>query len=121
MFSSIGALVEGLMIIISNNIRVLYSEFVLVRAKHLCDYNIVDSTHHSTTASRLEVGALVKGNRARARSSRSNIKACMSRCSNSSLLEYRELRRGGLEKVSSGGHDGCRCGLLVFSIKRENV
>ena len=96
-FMSIRAPAVDLFIVISNNIKVVQAEFVLIRSKHLSYCNVVRSTGNPSTGSRLELWALFKRSRSRTRPNRSYIKSCMNRGSNCSLLKGRRRWRGVLD------------------------
>jgi hypothetical protein len=121
---SIRAPAVDLLIVVFNDIKVVYTEFVLIRSKHLRYCNIVGSTGHPSTASSdlLALNSVVfKGTRSRTRPNRSYMKSCMHRSPNSSLLKGGRRRGGGPEEVLSSGQIGCGCGLLVFWTKRKNI
>jgi hypothetical protein len=120
---SIRAPAVDLFIVVFNDIKVVYTEFVLIRSKHLRYCNIVRSTGHPSTASSdlLALNSVFKGTRSRTRPNRSYIKSYMHRSPNSSLLKSGRRRGGGPEEVLSSRHIGCGCGLLVFWTKRKNI
>jgi hypothetical protein len=83
---SIRAPVVDLLIVVSNDIKVVYTEFVLIRSKHLCYCNIVRFTGYLFTVSSdlLALNSVVfKGTRSRTRLNRLYMKSCMHRSPNS--------------------------------------
>jgi hypothetical protein len=117
-FPSIRASTVDLFIIISNNIKAIYTKIMLIRSKHLCYCNIVRSTGYLLTSSSFDSImlnlVLFKGTRSRTRPNRSYIKSCMYRSPNSSLLKGGGVRGRGPEEVSRVGHLGYRYRLLLF-------
>jgi hypothetical protein len=121
---SIRAPAVDLLIVVSNNIKVVYTEFVLIRLKHLCYCDIVRFTGHLFTVNSdlLALNSVVfKGTRSKTRPNRLYIKTYMYRSPNSSLLKGGRRRGGGPKEVLFSRHIGCGCGLLVFWTKRKNI
>ena len=122
---SIRVMTVDLFIIVSNNIKVIHTELVLIRSKHLYYYNIIRSTSYLSTSSSFDSivlnSVLFEGTRSRTRPNRLYIKSCIHRSPNSSLLKGRGVRGGGLEKMLIVGHLGYRYRLLVVWIKRRKI
>ena len=102
-FSSIGVSFEDLTVV-SCKINLLLREFVLIRAEHLCNRIIVDSTHYSSAISRLGLSTLFDCLKTGTWSNWSYIELRRSRNTNRSLLKYKRRWGGRAEEVSSGGH-----------------
>lgn len=117
MFLSIKASTVDLFINVFNNIKVIYTEVMLIRSKHLRHCNVVRSTSHLSTSSSFDSIALnsvlFNGTRSRTRPNRSYMKPCMYRSPNSSLLKGDSARGRGLKEVSRVRHLSCKCRLLL--------
>jgi hypothetical protein len=124
MLLSIRALAVDLFIVVSNNIKVVYTEFVLIRSKHLCYYNIIRFTGYPSIANNdlLTLNSVVfKRTKSKTRPNKLYIKSCIHRSPNNSLLKSRRRRGGGPEKVSFSRHISYGYRLLVFWTKRKNI